>query len=89
MLDCLKWACVLSDVITTEFQLYNLLHVSIALFALQMTCTITNHMNCCNRVLFSFISNSIMINRSIDDDDHVIALMVIMIFLVAIVCCDW
>ena len=28
-------------------------------------------------------------NRSIDDDDHVISLMVIIIFLVAIVCCDW
>ena len=37
VLDCLKWACVLVDVITTEFQLYNLLHVAIALFALQMT----------------------------------------------------
>ena len=37
VLDCLKWACVLIDVITTEFQLYNLLHVAITLFALQMT----------------------------------------------------
>ena len=37
VLDCSKWACVLVDVITTEFQLYNLLHVSIAFFALQMT----------------------------------------------------
>ncbi len=30
VLDCLKWACVLVDEITTEFQLYNLLHVAIA-----------------------------------------------------------
>ena len=52
VLDCLKWACVLVDVITTEFQLYNLLHVAIALFALQMTCTFANSINCCNRLLF-------------------------------------
>ena len=89
MLDCLKWACVLIDVIRTEFQFENLLHVAIALFALQMTCTFTNHINCCNRVLFCSISNSNIINRSIVDDDAVIALTVIMICLVAIVCCDW
>ena len=33
--------------------------------------------------------NSVVINRSIDDGDHVIVLMVIMICLVSIVCCDW
>ena len=54
VLDCLKWACVLVDVITTEFQLYNLLHVSIALFALQMTWRFTNNIDNCNRVLFVF-----------------------------------
>jgi hypothetical protein len=48
----LKWACVLIDVITTEVQLYNLLHVAIALFALQMTRQFTNSNNNCNRVLF-------------------------------------
>ena len=37
VLDCLKWACVLIDVITTEVQFYNLLHAAMALFALQMT----------------------------------------------------
>ena len=37
VLDCLKWACVLIDVITTEIQFYNLLHAAMALFALQMT----------------------------------------------------
>ena len=52
VLDCLKWACVLIDVITTEVQLYNLLHVAIALFALQMTRQFTNSNNNCNRVLF-------------------------------------
>ena len=36
-----------------------------------------------------FILNSIIIYRSIDDDDRVIALMAIVICLVAIVCSDW
>ena len=52
VLDCLKWVCVLIDVITTEVQFYNLLHVAIALFALQMTRQFTNSNNNCNRVLF-------------------------------------
>ena len=54
VLDCLKWACVLVYVITTEFQLYNLLHVAIALFALQMTQRFTNNTDNCNRVLFVY-----------------------------------
>jgi len=57
VLDCLKWACVLIDVITTEVQLYNLLHVAIALFALQMTRQFTNSNNNCNRVLFVLLRN--------------------------------
>ena len=50
VLDCLKWACVLIDVITTEVQFYNLLHA--ALFALQMTRQFANSHHNCNRVLF-------------------------------------
>jgi hypothetical protein len=57
VLDCLKWACVLVDVITTEFQLYNLLHVAIALFALQMTWRFANNVDNCNRVLFVLLRN--------------------------------
>ena len=58
VLDCLKWACVLIDVITTEVQFYNLLHVAIALFALQMTRQFTNSNNHnCNRVLFVLLRN--------------------------------
>ncbi len=54
VLDCLKWACVLVDVITTEIQLYNLLHLAIALFAVQMTQRFTNNTDNCNRVVFVY-----------------------------------
>ena len=57
VLDCLKWACVLIDVITTEVQFYNLLHAAIALFALQMTRQFANSHNDCNRVLFVLLRN--------------------------------
>ena len=57
VLDCLKCACVLIDVITTEVQFYNLLHVAIALFALQTTRQFANSNNDCNRVLFVLSRN--------------------------------
>ncbi len=57
VLDCLKWAFVLIDVITTEFQFYYFLHVAIALFALQMTRQFANSNNNCNLVLFVLLRN--------------------------------
>ena len=72
LLTALRWFCwrvcflcwivwsgraFLIDVITTEIQFYNLLHVAIALFALQMTRQFTNSNNNCNRVLFVLLRN--------------------------------
>ena len=38
---------------------------------------------------YLFMLNAIVLHTSIDDDDHVNVLMAIIIFPVAIVCCDW
>ena len=70
--------CCCLTLVLPNYWVHNLLHVAIALLALQMTRQFTNNILWLHLHFFLLMMNAIVMNRSIDDNDRVIVLIVSM-----------
>jgi len=70
--------CCCLTLVLPKYWVHNLLHVAIALLALQMTRQFTNNILWLHLHFFLLMMNAIVINRSIDDNDRVMVLIVSM-----------
>ena len=68
--------CCCLTLVLPNYWVHNLLHVAIALLALQMTRQFTNDISWFHLYFFVFMMNAIVKNRRMIDDDGVIVLIV-------------